>query len=142
MDTLVPHLQPSGIVDFTNPEAYAWFRDMHRPLIEMGVAVMKPDYGEAVPEEVIGYNGDSGRRLHNVYSLLYNRCVLGLSSATLAKKTPWYDAPVGPAASTMQWGGDPRAIGKSGGKHPQRSFLGIERRAVLHPTSAASTARR
>ncbi len=36
---------------------------------------MKTDYGEAVPEDVVAFNGDSGKRLHNVYTLLYNRCV-------------------------------------------------------------------
>ena len=68
-----PWLPPSGIIDFTNPDAYAWFRDQHRPLIDLGVAVMKTDYGEAVPEDVVAFNGDSGKRLHNVYTLLYNR---------------------------------------------------------------------
>jgi alpha-D-xyloside xylohydrolase len=110
MDTLIPHLQPSGIVDFTNPEAYAWFRDAHKPLFEMGVAVMKSDYGEAVPEEVIGYNGDSGKRLHNVYALLYNRCVFeaaqtyGKGEALVWGRAGW----AGSQRYPVQWGGDPQ----------------------------------
>jgi alpha-D-xyloside xylohydrolase len=112
MDTLVPHLQPSGIIDFTNPEAYAWYGEMHRPLIEMGVAVMKTDYGEAVPEEVVGYNGDSGKRLHNVYSLLYNRCVFeaferyaGKDQALVWGRAGW----TGSQRYPIQWGGDPQS---------------------------------
>ena len=109
-DRLIPHLQPSGLVDFTNPAAYAWFRDMHRTLFEMGVSVMKTDYGEAVPEEVVGYNGDSGKRLHNIYTLLYNRCVYEASQLYGDKdgivwgRSSW----AGGQRYPMQWGGDPQ----------------------------------
>ena len=72
---MLPQLCPSGIIDLTNPKAYEWYRDQHKDLFELGVAVMKTDFGESVPDEAIAYNGDSGERLHNVYSLLYNQCV-------------------------------------------------------------------
>ncbi len=108
MDTMIPHLQPSGIIDFTNPEAYAWFRDMHKSLHEIGVAAMKPDYGEAVPEDVVGYNGDSGKRLHNVYALLYNRCVFEASQCN-ADGLVWSRAAwTGSQRYPIQWGGDPQ----------------------------------
>jgi len=108
MDTMIPHLQPSGIIDFTNPEAYAWYRDMHKSLHEIGVAAMKPDYGEAVPEEVVGFNGDSGARLHNVYALLYNRCVFE-ASQRYADGMVWSRAGwTGSQRYPIQWGGDPQ----------------------------------
>ena len=109
-DRLIPHLQPSGLLDFTNPEAFAWFRDMHRHLFEMGVSVMKTDYGEAVPEEVIGHNGDTGKRLHNIYSLLYNRCVFeasqsyGKQEGIVWGRSSW----AGGQRYPVQWGGDPQ----------------------------------
>lgn len=109
-DKLIPHLQPSGLLDFTNPEAYAWFRDMHRSLFEMGVSVMKTDYGEAVPEEVIGYNGDTGKRLHNIYTLLYNRCTFEASQrygdreGIVWGRSSW----AGGQRYPVQWGGDPQ----------------------------------
>ncbi|MGA1077385.1 MAG: TIM-barrel domain-containing protein [Nitriliruptoraceae bacterium] len=105
-----PWLPPSGIIDFTNPEAYAWFRDQHRDLIDLGVAVMKTDYGEAVPSHVVAHNGDTGHRLHNVYTLLYNRCVFeafdryGAGAPMVWGRSGW----AGVQRAPVQWGGDPQ----------------------------------
>lgn len=109
-DRAIPHLQPSGLIDFTHPEAYAWFRDMHRALFEMGVSVMKTDYGEALPEDVVGHNGDTGKRLHNIYALLYNRCVFeasqmyGEREGMVWGRSGW----AGGQRYPVQWGGDPQ----------------------------------
>jgi alpha-D-xyloside xylohydrolase len=110
-DKSIAHLQPSGLIDFTNPEAYAWYRDMHRSLFEIGVSVMKTDYGEAIPEEVVGYNGDTGKRLHNIYTLLYNRCVFeasqnyGEKDGIVWGRSSW----AGGQRYPVQWGGDPQS---------------------------------
>jgi alpha-D-xyloside xylohydrolase len=109
-DMAMPQLMPSGIIDLTNPDAYAWFRDQHKPLFEMGVAVMKTDFGEAVPEHVVAYNGDSGKRLHNVYPILYNRCVYeaaemyGEGKPLVWGRSGW----IGSQRYPIQWGGDPQ----------------------------------
>jgi len=68
-------LPPSGIIDLTNPAAYAWWRNAHEPLFKAGVDVIETD-GDDVPEGAIAFNRDSGQRLRNAYSLLYRRCVL------------------------------------------------------------------
>jgi len=110
-DETIPHLMPSGIIDFTNPEAYQWFCDQHKQLFDIGVSVMKTDYGEAVPDHVVAYNGDSGKRLHNVYSLLYNRCVYEAaekfsdSEALIWGRSAW----AGGQRYPVQWGGDPQS---------------------------------
>lgn len=61
--------------DFTNPDAYRWWQDKHRPYLRAGAAAFKPDYGEAVPADALFADGRSGEQAHNVYPLLYNRCV-------------------------------------------------------------------
>src|SRR5262249_35225829 len=65
----------SGIVDFSHPAAYAWWRDAHEGLFADGVDVLHGDFGEQIPDDAVAFNGDSGTRLHNVYPLLYAQCL-------------------------------------------------------------------
>lgn len=103
-------LPESGLIDLTHPDAYAWWRDRHRDLFEAGVDVIKSDFGEQVPTDCVAANGDSGRRLHNAYPLLYNRCVFEASQAYFGTglvlgRSGW----IGSQRYPLQWGGDPQA---------------------------------
>jgi alpha-D-xyloside xylohydrolase len=107
-------LPESGIVDFTNADAYAWWRDAHQALFEAGVDVIKTDFGEQVPADAVAFNGDDGGRLHNVFPLLYNRCVF---DATARFQPPADGPPIvwsrsawsGSQRYPLGWGGDPQS---------------------------------
>jgi alpha-D-xyloside xylohydrolase len=109
-----PGWAESGIVDFTNPDAFAWWRDAHEPLFEAGVDVIASDFGEQVPDDALAFNGDTGARLHNVYPLLYNRCVF---EATARFQPPRDGPPIvwsragwaGSQRCPLGWGGAPQS---------------------------------
>lgn len=110
-DVLTP-LPESGIVDFTHPDAYAFWRDSHKPLFDLGVDMIKADFGEQIEDpHMVAHNGEYGTALHNVYSLLYNRCVYEAASRYcktgpfLFSRSAWTGSQCYPA----QWGGDPQA---------------------------------
>ncbi len=109
-EVLTP-LPDSGIVDFTHPEAYAFWRDSHKPLFDLGVDMIKADFGEQIEADMLAHNGDHGDVLHNSYTLLYNRCVYEAaerycqSGPFLFSRSAWTGSQRYPA----QWGGDPQA---------------------------------
>lgn len=110
-EVLTP-LPDSGIVDFTHPDAYAFWRDSHKALFDLGVDMIKADFGEQIEDpNMVAYNGDHGDVLHNAYTLLYNQCVYEAADLYcqgepfLFSRSAWTGSQRYPA----QWGGDPQA---------------------------------
>lgn len=107
-------LPPSGVLDFTHPEASRFWADSHNALFDDGVDVLKTDFGEQVEDDMVASNGDTGRALHNVYPLLYNRAVFESTQRynDAHGKGPamvWgRDGFIGSQRFPMQWGGDPQ----------------------------------
>lgn len=110
-EVLTP-LPKSGILDFTHPEAYKFWRDSHKPLFDIGVDMIKADFGEQIEDaNMIASNGECGDALHNIYTLLYNRCVYeaaemySKNGPFIFSRSSWTGSQCYPA----QWGGDPQA---------------------------------
>lgn len=94
------------VIDFTNPEAAAWYAKQIEGLIRMGAAAIKTDFGEGVPPEGRYANLDS-REAHNLYSLIYNSVVHQAVKRANPETVLW--ARSGTAGSQrypVHWGGD------------------------------------
>jgi len=108
---VLTNLPRSGIVDFTHPDAYAFWLEAHKPLFDLGVDMIKADFGEQIEDHVVAHNGEKGLALHNVYSFLYNQCVYEAaekyspSGPFLFSRASW----IGCQRFNSQWGGDPQA---------------------------------
>ncbi|GAA3215425.1 alpha-xylosidase [Microbacterium terregens] len=98
-----------GLVDFTNPDATAWYQGKLRALVDQGVDCFKTDFGERIPLEVEYFDGSDPSRMHNLYTQLYNKAVhevlveaKGAGEAVLFARS----ATTGGQAMPVHWGGD------------------------------------
>jgi alpha-D-xyloside xylohydrolase len=98
-----------ALVDFTNPDACAWFAGKLKQLLDMGVDAFKTDFGERVPTDVVYFDGSDPERMHNYYTHLYNKTVHDLlvaerdaGEAVLFARS----ATVGGQQFPVHWGGD------------------------------------
>ncbi|BDV31716.1 alpha-xylosidase [Microbacterium terricola] len=98
-----------GLVDFTNPDATAWFQSKLRRLMDQGVDCFKTDFGERIPTDVVWHDGSDPARMHNLYTQLYNRAVhdllvaeRGEGDAVLFARS----ATAGGQTMPVHWGGD------------------------------------
>jgi alpha-D-xyloside xylohydrolase len=98
-----------GLVDFTSPDARAWFQAKLKALLDQGVDCFKTDFGERVPTDVVWHDGSDPERMHNYYTHLYNRTVFelllkerGEGEAVLFARS----ATAGGQQYPVHWGGD------------------------------------
>ncbi|RJP67682.1 MAG: glycoside hydrolase family 31 protein [Candidatus Abyssobacteria bacterium SURF_17] len=96
-----------GLIDYTNPAAVEWVKEAHRRLLRQGVAAFKTDYGEGIPEDTVFHNGETGREMHNVYPLLYNRAVYE-AIEEMNREAILFGRSGGPGSQRypIQWAGD------------------------------------
>ena len=99
-----------GLVDFTNPDAAAWYQGKLKTLLDMGVDCFKTDFGERIPvKDIAWFDGSDPVKMHNYYTYLYNRAVFellererGEGEAVLFARS----ATVGGQKFPAHWGGD------------------------------------
>ena len=99
-----------ALVDFTNPDARAWYAGKLEGLLDIGVDCFKTDFGERVPtEDVAWFDGSDPERMHNFYAYLYNETVFdlltkhrGQGEAVLFARS----ATAGTQQFPVHWGGD------------------------------------
>lgn len=98
-----------AIVDFTNPEACAWYGKKLEKLIDMGVDCFKTDFGERIPTDCVYYDGSDPVKMHNYYTYLFNKTVYeviaqkkGKDEAVLFARS----ATAGGQKFPVHWGGD------------------------------------
>ncbi len=65
-------------IDFTNDRAIEFYKQMMRPVVELGVAGFKADDGEAIKPTDVMSNGRRGWDGHNLYSTVYNQATYQL----------------------------------------------------------------
>ncbi len=98
-----------GLIDFSNPEAVKWYQEkLLKPLLQMGIAAIKVDFGESAPY-FYTYAGYDGREMHNLYPLLYNKAVYNITERVRGKnegiiwaRSTW----AGSQRYPLHWGGD------------------------------------
>ena len=99
-----------GLVDFTNPDAAAWYQGKLKTLLDMGVDCFKTDFGERIPvKDIAWFDGSDPVKMHNYYTYLYNKAVFellererGEGEAVLFARS----ATVGGQKFPAHWGGD------------------------------------
>ena len=101
------HGEPVGIVDFTNPAAKKWWKGKLIKELKAGAAVVKPDYGDRIPEYAVGFDGRSGYELHNIYLHLYAETCFEAVKEVYGEGLVWRRAGyIGSQRYPVTWAGD------------------------------------
>ncbi len=96
-----------AVLDFSNSEAVAWYREKIGALLRLGVGVIKVDFGEAAPLTGLYASGRSGFYEHNLYPLRYNRTVAEITREVSGESLIWArSAWAGSQRYPVHWGGD------------------------------------
>ena len=102
---------PAAMVDFTNPDAYNWIKDIiKKNMIEFGFSGWMADFGEYLPTDCVLFSGENPELVHNTWPARWariNREALEesgkLGEIMFFTRAGYSDTP---RYSTMMWCGD------------------------------------
>lgn len=101
-------LSDAGLIDYSNPEAVAWIKEKITMLFELGVDVIKVDFGEGAPPDGV-YARMPSESMHNLFPLLYNKAIFEATEDYFGKGQALIWARAGWAGSQrypVHWSGD------------------------------------
>lgn len=97
-----------AVLDFSNPDAVEWYQNKIKGLLDLGVGVIKVDFGEAAPPHGIYASGKTGFYEHNLYPLRYNKVVADITKEVTGENIIWARSTwAGSQRYPLHWGGDP-----------------------------------
>jgi alpha-D-xyloside xylohydrolase len=131
----IPYLPNAALIDFTNPDAVAWWKGELAPLFEAGIAGFKLDRGEEKPPDGqlfrgAYHDGTDYREGHNAYPLWFAEAAHeAAQGAGIEQFVSFYRAGwPGMSQLAVAWGGDtdPSAWGL------RSAIIALQRAAILN----------
>lgn len=96
-----------AILDFSNPETVAWYKEKLGGLLKLGVGAIKTDFAEAAPWNGLYASGTTGFYEHNLYPLRYQQAAADVTREITGDSIIWARAGwAGAQRNPVHWGGD------------------------------------
>jgi alpha-D-xyloside xylohydrolase len=94
-------------LDFSNAAAVQWYQGKLKTLLDLGVGVIKADFGEGAPLTGLYASGRTGWFEHNLYPVRYNKVAWEITKRTTGGGIIWArSAWAGSQRYPVHWGGD------------------------------------